>query len=60
MWKAIDMKIIFYSHANETHYRKKSFALSLVLKVRNLKPGNGLLSSLLRLLLRAFASLARR
>ena len=59
MWKTIDMKIIFYSHANETHYRKKSFALSLVLKVRNLKPGNGLLSSLLRLLLRAFASLAR-
>ena len=59
MRKAIDMKIIFYSHANETHYRKKSFALSLVLKVRNLKPGNGLLSSLLRLLLRAFASLAR-
>ena len=59
MWKAIDMKIIFYSHAKETHYRKKSFALSLVLKVRNLKPGNGLLSSLLRLLLRAFASLAR-
>ena len=59
MWKAIDMKITFYSHANETHYRKKSFALSLVLKVRNLKPGNGLLSSLLRLLLRAFALLAR-
>ena len=59
MWKAIDMEIIFYSHANETHFRKKRFALSLVLKVRNLKPGNGLLSSLLRLLLRAFASLAR-
>ena len=35
MCKAIDMKIMFYSHANETHYRKKSFALSLVLKVRN-------------------------
>ena len=26
--------IILYSHANETHFRKKGFALSLVLKVR--------------------------
>ena len=30
----IDMKMIFYSHANETHFHEKGFALSLVLKVR--------------------------
>ena len=30
--EAIDMKITFY--VNETHYHKKGFALSLVLKVR--------------------------
>ena len=40
--KAIDMKIILYSHANKTHFHKKGFALSLVLKVRVLKLGNGL------------------
>ena len=28
------MKMTFYSHANETHYRKKGFALSLGLKMR--------------------------
>ena len=28
------MKIIFYSHANKTHFHMKGFALSLVLKVR--------------------------
>ena len=28
------MKTIFYSHADKTHYHQKSFALSLVLKVR--------------------------
>ena len=33
-WEAIDMKMSFYSHANETHLHKKDFALSLVLKVR--------------------------
>ena len=32
--EAIDMKMKFYSHANETHYRKKGFALSLGLKMR--------------------------
>ena len=26
-WRAIDMKVIFYSHANKTHFHKKSFAL---------------------------------
>ena len=57
--KAIDIKMIFYSHANETHYHKKGFALSLVFKARIFELGNALLSSLLRLLLRAFASLAR-
>ena len=30
----IDMKISFYSHENKTHFRKKCFALSLILKVR--------------------------
>ena len=32
--KAIDMKMNFYSHVNKTHFHKKGFALSLVLKVR--------------------------
>ena len=32
--EAIDMEMIFYSHTNETHFHKKGFALSLVLKVR--------------------------
>ena len=31
---AIDMKTIFYFHANETRLQKEGFALSLVLKVR--------------------------
>jgi len=33
-YKAIDMKISFYPHANETHFHKKGFALGLVLKER--------------------------
>ena len=33
--KAIDMKTIFNSHANKTHFHKKDFALGLGLKVRN-------------------------
>ena len=32
--EAIDMEVIFYSHTNKTHFHKKGFALSLVLKVR--------------------------
>ena len=32
--EAIDLKMSFYSHANETHLHKKDFALSLVPKVR--------------------------
>ena len=30
----IDMKMSFYSHANDTHFHKKGFSLSLVFKVR--------------------------
>ena len=33
-FKAIDMKMIFYSRWNKTHFHKKGFALSLVLEVR--------------------------
>ena len=32
--EAIEMEMMLYSHANETHFLKKGFALSLVLKVR--------------------------
>ena len=32
--EAIDMKMIFHSHANKTHFQNKGFALSHVLKVR--------------------------
>ena len=32
--KTFDMKAIFYSYANKSHFHKKGFALSLVLKVR--------------------------
>ena len=32
-WEAIDMKMILYFHANKTHYNKKGFTLSLVLKL---------------------------
>ena len=32
--KAIDMKRIFHSHANKTHYHKNGFTLGLVVKVR--------------------------
>ena len=31
---AFDMEIIFHSHANKTHFHKKSCALGLILKVR--------------------------
>ena len=34
---SFDMNIPFYSHANRTHYHKKVFALSLVLKVKDFK-----------------------
>ena len=43
---AFDMKIIFYSHANKTHFHKKGCAPSLILKVRVLELGRGLLFSL--------------
>ena len=32
--KAIDMKTIFYSHADKSHFHKRRFSLSLVLKMR--------------------------
>ena len=31
--KATDKKMIFYSHGNKTHFRKKYVELSLILKV---------------------------
>ena len=33
-YKATDVKMIFHSHANATHFHNKHFALALVLKVR--------------------------
>ena len=35
--KAIGMKIIYYSQTNKTHLHSESFALSLVLKVRDFR-----------------------
>ena len=32
--EAIDMQTTFYSHVTKTHFHKKDFALSPVLKVR--------------------------
>ena len=32
--EAIDMKMIFYSHANKAHFHKEDFTLGLVVKVR--------------------------
>ena len=31
---AFDMEIIFHSHVNKTHFHKKGYASSLILKVR--------------------------
>ena len=39
---ALDMEIIFHSHANKTNFHKKGCAPSLILKVRVLELGNGL------------------
>ena len=33
-WSAVDMEIIFRSHANKTHFHKKDCAPGLILKVR--------------------------
>ena len=43
-YEAIDVKMVFYSDADKTHFHKKGFALSLVLKVRVFPNwlGNGL------------------
>ena len=32
--ETIEVKMIFYSHANKTHFHKKGFTLSLVWKVK--------------------------
>ena len=48
--EAIDMKIIFNYDANKTPFQNKGFALSLVLKVRFLELGNGLLILLLEIM----------
>ena len=37
------MKTTFYSRANKTHFHQKDFALSFVLKKRDLEFENGLL-----------------
>ena len=37
------MEMIFHSRANKTHFHKKGFALGLILKVRVLELGSGLL-----------------
>ena len=33
-YSAFDMKMVFHSHANKTHFHKKGCALRLILKVR--------------------------
>ena len=40
-----DLKVIFHSHANKTHFHKKGFALGLILKVRDLRTRKGPISS---------------
>ena len=40
-----DMEVISHSHANKTHFHMKGCALSLILKVRVLELGSGLLCS---------------
>ena len=42
---AFDMEIIFHSHANKTRFHKKGCAPSLILKVRVLELGSGLLTN---------------
>ena len=42
--RAIDMKMIFYFHANKTEFCNKDFVLSLVVKVRIFGIQNGVLS----------------
>ena len=40
---AFDMEMIFHSHTNKTHFHRKGCALGLILKVRVLELGIGLL-----------------
>ena len=42
--QANDTIMILYSHANKTHFHKKGCAFRLILKVRDLEFGSGLLS----------------
>ena len=44
---AFDIEIIFQSHANKTNFHKKGCAPSLILKMRVLVLGSGLLTELL-------------
>ena len=44
-WSAFDMGMIFHSYANKTHFHKKGCALGLILKVRVLELGSGLLKT---------------
>ena len=43
-YKTIDLKTSFNFHGNKTHFHKKGFALSLVLKKEFLELGNDLLT----------------
>ena len=43
-WTAFDMEIIFHFHANKIHFHKKGCAPNLILKVRVLQLGSGLLA----------------
>ena len=49
---AFDMEIISHSHANKSHFHKKGSAPTLILKVRVLELGSGLLSYVLEDFLR--------
>ena len=37
--------MVFHSHANKTHFHKKGYALGLILKVRVLELGRGLIAN---------------
>ena len=52
--EAIDMKIIFYSHASKTYFHKKSFALSVIFKGKVLELKNGLLQTLYVILCKGY------
>ena len=35
-WETADIKTIFYFHANKTHFHKNGFALSLLIRKRDI------------------------